>query len=233
MTDWLGNLPSWVSAIAASCALIFTSWTAYNSQRSAKASEMQAQIATEQQRQRDEKEDREQASKVAAWLFLEQHGNGPPVFHVRYVNTGPLPAYRLLVTPVRRPSFKLLIPVVEPTWGVRSVRLENLTVEVQELGRKMARESDGPRWVRWILWWTGSPDSNMRGMDIESSGVTMQFRDASGIVWRRAPSGQLSKVESGLGASSLESYLDELESGSDQEDVIEIAGASMWLEYGD
>lgn len=91
MATWLGYAPSWISAIATSCALVFTSWTARNSQRSAKASEKQAQLANEQHNIQRQHEEREQASKFAAWIDVG--GSNDEDIYLCYSNMGTLPVY--------------------------------------------------------------------------------------------------------------------------------------------
>lgn len=122
MNDWLGSLPSWVSAIT----LVFTSWTAFNSHRSAGAARTQAQIALEAQKERDEKDKSDQASKVAAWV--EYHGESvASELYVCYLNASDLPVFNLCCRLTTRTTVDWLGDAVTPSAEAYKVRYSSAT----------------------------------------------------------------------------------------------------------
>ncbi len=192
MNDWLGNLPSWVSAIAASCALIFTSWTAFNSQRSARASEKQARVALDQQHQRNEKDWQEQASKVAAWIGASEKGGGQSIIYVRWVNSSEVPAYTMEITPVSHPRYRYLVPVVEPTSQVRSVKFEALTERIQSEALEASNAAAQTRLSSTLDRLVGV-HSTKKILEVQQAGATVRFRDTNNAVWCRLPDGKLKR----------------------------------------
>lgn len=186
MVGVLGNISSWASVVVASLALYF----AY---RSSVASRKSADAAHEQIRHRDEKESREQASQVAAWIVARLQGVHPKIY-LRYVNTSGLPARPMLVRAAVDPSLKFVVPTVEPTQEVLTVEFTSLTSWAYTEGvRKrledhheesenvaIASEALSPRYT------------NMASLEVERGGVTVEFRDTQGTTWRRTPDGLLS-----------------------------------------
>lgn len=199
-------VPSWLSAIVASCALIFTSWTAYNSQRSAKASEKQAQIAVEQQRQRDEQDEHEQASKIAGWVEYSTAPSDDYVqndarikFLLKYINASEQPVY----------SFKAR-STVEPTPGVtmtvcppckKECEDEIATLEITAFTRLKdeIKNQELPGGFYAVAY-------ELMAEEVCRAGVEIEFTDSKGQIWNRASNGVLSKgplrdIETSIGAN--------------------------------
>ncbi|WP_338603519.1 hypothetical protein [Saccharopolyspora sp. SCSIO 74807] len=199
MTDWLGNLPSWVSAIVASCALIFTSWTAYNSHWSARAARTQAQIALDAQEERNEKDKSEQASKVAAWI--EHRGDSvASELYVNYLNASNLPVFGLSCRLTTRTRPDTLEAVVVPSNEAKEVRYRSATEWARAYSYDLFAEVLSSLGMDHLEHEEefGHEIERLKGACFESfcsliahRGIEIQFTDLAGVQWCRNSDGDL------------------------------------------
>ncbi|WP_338601652.1 hypothetical protein [Saccharopolyspora sp. SCSIO 74807] len=157
--DW-GNVPTWISAIFSICAFGTALWAA-------RAAWKQVKFSADEQKRRDEKDEQEQASKVAAWLVVDEKRKTAAV---RYVNNSGVPVYFLTVTPMLAPDRKLLINIAEPGEGPRSVEFDTLA-----------------DWLR--------SDADYPARYVQYAGLEVEFLDSNNNIWTRGSNGYLRRSE--------------------------------------
>lgn len=184
--DW-DLVPLWWSAGAATAALVIATWAA-------RAAWRQVKHLAEQQRDRERDAEREQASKVAAWLSHDYRDSSPEslVFTLHYVNRSELPVFTMTVYPVNFPDRQFHFAVVPPN----SEPQRAMSFELPEEGREKARDSVAEFVQRHGIPETRVPD--FRGLlgvliatGVVSEGVEIEFTDMHNRTWSRRSGGEL------------------------------------------
>jgi arabinogalactan oligomer / maltooligosaccharide transport system substrate-binding protein len=161
-----GDLPTWVSAVASMCALIFAAIAAVAAIRVYKIESARDKIAAEETRRRDEQVRRGQAVLVSGWWGSDPHAGKPrPGAFIR--NASDAPVYRVAISvldPVTpESSVTLAVPVVPPAAAPGFY--------------PVARTPQAPTAAE------------------EEHRVEVSFTDAAGLRWIRDQWGRLSEVE--------------------------------------
>lgn len=197
--------PSWISAIATSLAAVGTTaaffvtfWAAKANWRQVNAAWRQLEHVAHEQRRAAERDEREQAAKVAAWLVAKEERGFAAVF-LRYMNSSGLPVHNLTVAPVNqhgKRKCKAVISLVEPFDGIRTVRLGDFSRVVHDNVKEL--REDRIDYERRDQSEDQSPLLPPPSTDdylgtIAQSGVLLQFRDTHGVTWLRLPNGKLTR----------------------------------------
>lgn len=185
--DW-GNVPSWLSPLIAAIALIFTARSARYSRKSAAAA--QGQII-----HRNRKEWKEQASNVAGWISVNIDAETKkPLVYLHYVNANAVPAYNFVATLESCYTRRLKMGILAPTEGVRTVQFPAASDWIrQAIEAKMSTFQQLPfggssyEESTWI-------ETHSRAYTVQQSGVSVQFQDSYGVIWRRDADGVLQET---------------------------------------
>lgn len=94
------------------------------------------------------------------------------------------------VTPVPHPSYRYLVPVIEPTSQVRSVKFETLTERIQSEALEASNAVAQTRLSSALERLVGV-HSAKKSLEVQQAGVTVRFRDTNNTVWCRHPNGKL------------------------------------------
>ncbi|MEV4734409.1 hypothetical protein [Saccharopolyspora sp. NPDC049426] len=196
-----GTLSSWVSALTALMALALTFLTVFIATRQYKVMRRQYEIARGQYevalnqiQHRDEKDDKEEAAKVAAWLNVHVQDGFPKVF-LHYVNDNNVPVFNFVASLALRRTRAIKIPVVEPTgddvkvipfdaaseWARNYIEAE-LTTALKPTETTMPLPPVEAEQEK---------ESRTLSHQLQSTGVFIQFQDTRNAIWRRDPRGFL------------------------------------------
>jgi hypothetical protein len=184
-----GNVPTWVLAVTTLLAFVAAAFAAVATYELLRVESRRHAVALEAQRQREEAQRREQASRVAAWYGRWSSvvkGPGMTADHREWLrcgaiisNASDLPVYNVRVS---------LCVAVEPSAGLAwrqgerfagALRLMPPGQEHIELPDHVRTEEEAsgnqPTWL-----------------------VAIEFTDASGVQWLRDPRGRLEPADAGL-----------------------------------
>ncbi|WP_338601644.1 hypothetical protein [Saccharopolyspora sp. SCSIO 74807] len=190
-----GNLPSWVSALAACFAALIASVALTFTRRSARSSEIQRDVALDQIEYRNAKDREEQASKVAVWVSASRDPeDGFPLVKLHYVNKSGLPVWNLMVILEACTTRRVRLLVAEPTDKVQVLPFDAATGWARTVidGKLATLSDDLPSTYRDG---TFSIESDALCQSLQETGVSVIFLDANKQTWRRDASGFLHEIE--------------------------------------
>lgn len=172
----LGNVASWVSAIASCLSAFGTLAALATATWAGRAAWRQVRHADEQQQHRQELDEQQQASKVAAWLEdSKKEGN---YLDIWVSNRSDLPIFDVRVTYAGCPTLYVDRQVLPP----------------QKDGAHILDNDAGLN--QWIIDNSGAQETleviaASLAYEIRSCGVSIEFRDTRNRVWERSANGEL------------------------------------------
>lgn len=189
------NLQSWISAIASSLSAAGSLAALTTAFWAGRAAWKQVKFSAHQQRHRDERDEQEQASMVAAWLAVKKTDAGRPEVLFRYINRSDLPVYDFNITLLDYgPNHGgIYIDVVEPSSEIQEDRLEALTRDFDRIFDQnlaiirridLKGDAEGLAFMNTLS-------------ELHSTRILLRFRDTRNVMWQREPHGILGKAPPG------------------------------------